>query len=88
MGVIDSIEDEDGRFVMAAFPNPSSDILYLEVSEDYIGTEFTLSDIHGRVVEVLNIHSERTTIDVSGLEKGVYVLTTKMLRRSLQVVVQ
>jgi hypothetical protein len=88
MGVIDSIEDEEGRFVMVAFPNPSSDVLYLEVSNDYIGTEFTLSDINGRVVEVLKIHSACNTIDVSGLEQGVYVLTTKMLSRSLQVVVQ
>ena len=88
MGVIDSIEDEDGKFVMTAFPNPSSDVLYIEVSNDYIGTEFTLSDINGRLVEVLNINSARTSLDVSGLEQGVYILSAKTLNRSLQVVIQ
>jgi len=88
MGVIDSIEDEDGEFVMTAFPNPSSDILYLEVSNDYIGTEFTLSDINGRLVEVVNINSARTSFDVSGLTQGVYMLSSEKLNRSLQVVIQ
>ena len=88
MGVIDSIEDEDGEFVMTAFPNPSSDILYLEVSNDYIGTEFTLLDINGRLVEVVNINSARTSFDVSGLTQGVYMLSSEKLNRSLQVVIQ
>jgi len=88
MGVIDSIEDEDGKFVLMAFPNPSSDVLYIEVSNDYIGTEFTLSDINGRLVEVLNINSTRTSLDVNSLEQGVYILSAKTLNRSLQVVIQ
>ncbi|MBT6174406.1 MAG: hypothetical protein HOH96_02500, partial [Flavobacteriales bacterium] len=52
------------------------------------GTEFTLSDVKGRLIEVLNINSARTHIDVSGLELGVYVLSSKKLNSSLQVVVQ
>ena len=71
-----------------AFPNPSSDVLYIEVSNDYIGTEFTLSDINGRLVEVLNINSTRTSLDVNSLEQGVYILSAKTLNRSLQVVIQ
>jgi hypothetical protein len=88
MGVINSIEDENGDFVMTAFPNPTSDVLNVEVSNEYIGTEFTLSDINGRLVEVLNVNSARTSLDVSGLERGVYVLRSTKLNRSLQVVVQ
>ena len=88
MGVISSIEDENGDFVMTAFPNPTSDVLHVEVSNEYVGTAFTLSDINGRLVEVLNVNSTRTSIDVSGLERGVYVLSSAKLNRSLQVVVQ
>jgi phosphatidylserine/phosphatidylglycerophosphate/cardiolipin synthase-like enzyme len=88
MGVISSIEDENGDFVMTAFPNPTSDVLHVEVSNEYVGTAFTLSDINGRLVEVLNVNSTRTSIDVSGLERGVYVLRSAKLNRSLQVVVQ
>ena len=88
MGVISSIEDENGDFVMTAFPNPTSDVLYVEVSKAYVGTTFTLSDINGRLVDVLNVNSERTSIDVSDLERGVYVLHSAKLNRSLQVVVQ
>ena len=88
MGVISSIEDENGDFVMTAFPNPTSDVLYVEVSNAYVGTTFTLSDINGRLVDVLNVNSERTSIDVSNLERGVYVLRSAKLNRSLQVVVQ
>jgi phosphatidylserine/phosphatidylglycerophosphate/cardiolipin synthase-like enzyme len=88
MGVIDSIEDEDGKFVLTVYPNPSSDVLYIEVSNDYIGTEFILSDINGRLVKVLNINSARTSLDVNSLEQGVYILSAKKLNRSLQVVIQ
>ncbi len=88
MGVISSIEDENGDFVMTAFPNPTSDVLYVEVSKAYVGSTFTLSDINGRLVDVLNVNSERTSIDVSDLERGVYVLHSAKLNRSLQVVVQ
>jgi hypothetical protein len=88
MGVIDSIEDENGKFVMTVFPNPTTDVINIEVSNEYIGTEFTLSDIKGRLIKVLNINSARTNIDVSGLELGVYVLSSKKLNSSLQVVVQ
>ena len=88
MGVISSVEDENGDFVMTAFPNPTSDVLHVEVSNEYVGTAFTLSDINGRLVEVLNVKSTRTSLDVSGLEPGVYVLRSAKLNRSLQVVVQ
>jgi len=88
MGVINSIEDENGDFVLTAFPNPTSDVLHVEVSNEYVGTAFTLSDINGRLVEVLNVKSTRTSLDVSGLEPGVYVLHSAKLNRSLQVVVQ
>jgi hypothetical protein len=88
MGVINSIEDENGDFVLTAFPNPTSDVLHVEVSNEYVGTAFTLSDINGRLVEVLNVKSTRTSLDVSGLEPGVYVLRSAKLNRSLQVVVQ
>lgn len=88
MGIIDSIEDENGEFVMTVFPNPTTDVINIEVSNEYIGTEFTLSDIKGRLIKVLNINSARTCIDVSGLELGVYVLISKKLNSSLQVVVQ
>jgi len=40
------------------------------------------------LVEVLNVKSTRTSLDVSGLEPGVYVLRSAKLNRSLQVVVQ
>ena len=82
------LEDGNGDFVMTAFPNPTSDVLYVEVSNAYVDTEFTLSDVNGRLVEVLNVNSVRTSIDVSNLEPGVYVLRSAKLNRSLQVVVQ
>ena len=88
MGVISSIKDENGDFVMTAFPNPTSEVLYVEVSNAYVGTACTLSDINGRLVEVLNVNSLRTSVDVSGLEPGVYVLRSAKLNRSLQVVIQ
>jgi hypothetical protein len=88
MGVISSIEDENGQFVMTVFPNPTTDVINLEVSNEYIGTEFTLSDINGRLIEVLNVNAHLTSLDVSGLEPGIYVLRSAKLNRSLQVVVQ
>ena len=62
--------------------------LFSKYQRSILGTEFTLSDINGRLIEVLNVNSHRTSLDVSGLEPGVYVLRSAKLNRSLQVVVQ
>ncbi len=88
MGVINSIEDEHGKFALTAFPNPTVNELNIEVSKEFIGTELTLSDIGGRLIEVLNVNSARTLLDVSKLDKGVYFLSSEKLSGSLQVVVQ
>ena len=88
MGVIESVEDINGQFVMTAFPNPTSSTLYVELSEDNVGTVLTLSDIRGRSVINLTTTTSKTSLDLSSLERGVYVLSAPEFSGSIRVVVQ
>jgi phosphatidylserine/phosphatidylglycerophosphate/cardiolipin synthase-like enzyme len=87
MGVI-GIEDVDGELALAIFPNPSSDVIHVEVSKTLLGESLTLVDIQGRSVMQLNINELLSTIDVSNLESGVYFLSTSSINSTLRVVIQ
>jgi phosphatidylserine/phosphatidylglycerophosphate/cardiolipin synthase-like enzyme len=87
MGVI-GVEDVEGELALAIFPNPTSDILYVEVSEKLIGESLTLVDVNGRNVIQLNVNELRSNIDVSRLESGVYFLSAPSINKTLRVLIQ
>jgi hypothetical protein len=88
MGVIDAVEDVDGKIAITAYPNPTSDIIYVEVSQDHVGSEFTLRDISGREIARFLATTERVSLDLSQVEAGVYILSTQELSSSLQIIVR
>ncbi|HIO59139.1 MAG TPA: T9SS type A sorting domain-containing protein [Flavobacteriales bacterium] len=88
MGVIDAVEDVDGKIAITAYPNPTSDIIYVEVSQDHVGSEFTLRDISGREIARFLATTERVSLDLSQVEAGVYILSTQKLSSSLQIIVR
>jgi hypothetical protein len=59
------------------YPNPSSDRLFVETSEDLNG-ELILSNLLGQVIECqINSSIGTTVFDLQHLPKGVYILTLK-----------
>lgn len=74
-GVPTSISDF--RFAISdlkVYPNPVSDILNLEVSDDLIGKEVSVFDISGRNLFGSNILNSQFNIPVSAWNAGVYFL--------------
>jgi len=73
----ESINDED----MGVFPNPSSGIFEVEVSEKAISqnSNLVVTDIQGREILKIAVNSITTKVDLSSYEHGVYFLTIKDL---------
>jgi len=55
------------------YPNPAKDILYLDLPEEYINS-YTIKIYNIMGVMLVNSCSERNSIDISGLDKGLYLL--------------
>ncbi len=57
------------------YPNPTSDILILELTNSNQDQKISLYNVHGRLILEKYI-SYRTELDVSDLESGVYIIRT------------
>ncbi len=82
--------DEANGSNLNVYPNPASDILNIETSNDGI-TQVTITDMEGRTVQSTTLlAARRTQLDVSALPAGIYVVTiennTELLRRAVQLV--
>ncbi|MCX6316866.1 MAG: T9SS type A sorting domain-containing protein [Bacteroidetes bacterium] len=80
--------DQDGRYsyssiitlsnqhiiTLAVYPNPAHDLL--TISGAIAGTQITLTDISGRVLQQMNVTQQVFTLDISRYSNGVYLLTT------------
>ncbi|MFH0896184.1 MAG: T9SS type A sorting domain-containing protein [Bacteroidota bacterium] len=72
---------EVNNFNPQVFPNPANDELYISVIPDnYSVSEFEILDITGKVIfneKIIN-SSNRPVINISRLEKGIYILRIKL----------
>jgi len=68
----DLLDEEDFRSINL-YPNPSADIFYLE-GENLINQTVGVYDMRGRLIVDMILKENKTTIDLSGKERGVYFL--------------
>jgi hypothetical protein len=97
--------DNDGRFSysvtrvvrfnpksassMFIYPNPSADMVTLQVSADIIGSVYSIKDIAGADVMKGRLYNSRTSIDISRLAAGVYFLQAgKQLTETIKLIKQ
>ena len=79
---------------LAVHPNPTREMLTISLNLDQAQlVEFTLFDIHGKMVKQLaidNLDDYQTTLDLSDLNSGTYVLQVKSREKTFfkKVVVQ
>ncbi|HPB58388.1 MAG TPA: T9SS type A sorting domain-containing protein, partial [Bacteroidales bacterium] len=62
------------------YPNPTQSLIDLKLDRDYLGTtECRIYDMYGKLMRIMPIEEEITTIDVSDFAAGVYFvrLTTE-----------
>jgi len=59
---------------MNIFPNPSSDMIYLEMYSDHIGARYEAIDLLGRVYREGIVTNNHFRIDIADLPSGIYLL--------------
>ena len=60
---------------LSLFPNPATDVIVLNTDGEFLGDAFEVFDQTGRALMKGTVSSEYTYLDVSGLSKGLYVLS-------------
>jgi hypothetical protein len=72
--LVDDVQEFDATFVIAAYPNPASNILTLESSEFMGKTQILLYDGTGRLINdsMQTIGNGRVQLNISGLATGTY----------------
>ncbi len=71
--------------ILSCFPNPSSDMVVVLVSENFIGEDFELIDQLGRKVKAGTLYSVKTPLDIQDLNSGVYTLVAAGKTLKIQV---
>jgi hypothetical protein len=58
-------------------PNPTSDNITLSISEQLIGTSYTLCDQFGKTIFKGNLLETSNTIDLTAIASGIYFLSVE-----------
>ena len=66
----------DKSSVILLYPNPAINTITLDLSENIIGTDYAITDIHGKKVFEGAIKSSLMTLDISNLNAGLYYFYT------------
>jgi hypothetical protein len=69
-----SIPETEKEAGLSLFPNPAGNVTVLQVNSALIGETYNIYDHTGRIATTGRIESEVTSLDVSTLSKGLYVL--------------
>jgi hypothetical protein len=68
-------DNEEIQF--SVYPNPTSDNLTVSISEQLIGTSYTLCDQFGKTVFKGNLLETSNTIDLTAIASGIYFLSVE-----------
>lgn len=72
VGVADISRTGESLFL---YPNPSSNYINIVMPDNSITNLLTIRDLHGRIVKKSMVNNELYTMDVSGFDPGVYLIT-------------
>lgn len=69
VGIKDNLASETVRF----YPNPATDFIYVESNPETQENSFIdIFDLHGQVVKRVEITGMKQTVDIAGLNSGIY----------------
>ncbi len=65
-----SVEDDSSLEVLSAYPNPTTDVLNINLNEN--ATTVSVLSLDGKLISTENVNSNIVTLNVSDLASGVY----------------
>ena len=68
-------DEQPGK--ISIYPNPASDYLKIEVNDNLVGSEFTVSDLAGKQIMKGRLQENMTIVNAKQLKTGMYFLTIK-----------
>lgn len=75
LSITDISELVDLKFNVLAYPNPTSDVLQLQIESEYAeNMNFMLYDVNGRKIIQEKIIDTETSIQLNHLKSGIYIL--------------
>ena len=71
-----AISDQNENNLLFLFPNPATELLHIQTTENFIGAELKIYSSTGSLVFVQKIYSENETISLQNIKtSGVYLVT-------------
>ena len=76
ISIVDGIEEEDPlSFVISAFPNPTMDVLHIELKDEFTGSVmFQVHDAIGNLIQEGEVSTSKFTIQTTDWSGGAYYL--------------
>jgi hypothetical protein len=72
------LHENEGRGKLKLFPNPAQNTVRFEIPDKNERIEqVEIYDLNGRMVQAQNLNSLQAAIDVSGLQRGVYLVKAR-----------
>jgi len=79
-------EDLNDGFNLAAYPNPTSDYIVLDLKDSNLtGVTYTMYDLQGRTVTKGQVQQKQTQITMQSLATGVYILKVNQNNNQLEI---
>jgi hypothetical protein len=69
-----SVTEYKNKISIAVFPNPTNDHLNIQLTQINENTTLTIYDMLGKAIKTLPLTDKETTINISGMSRGVYIL--------------
>ncbi|MGV3631577.1 MAG: T9SS type A sorting domain-containing protein [Bacteroidota bacterium] len=70
----DTITEITNRFEFKVYPNPTKDYLTIEINPEYIGSDFVLLDLRGKMIQKEKLNNETQIIKTNQLTQGTYIV--------------
>jgi hypothetical protein len=70
------------------FPNPTLNVVNIEVSPEYVGLTFSVFDRIGRVVKKGTLDSQVNTLDIGNLPNGLYFFIIDSNQKQVKIIKQ
>ncbi len=76
--------------VLNAYPNPASDVVYLMINKELLGSELTIVDMKGTAIYSGEVTDEKMTINVTDFTDGLYLVKVSKvdLSYTLKIIVK